>query len=107
MSELHGPAIYQFGGYTLDLQRRALSRDGLDLALAPKEFQTLVLLVEVAGQAVHRDTLVSRIWPDTVVGDTSLARNISSLRRHLGAEAIAVVPKYGYRFSLLVTVLEP
>ena len=64
------------------------------------------MLVEVAGQAVSRETLVRTIWPDTIVGDTSLGRNISVLRRHLGADAIQSVPKFGYRFTLPVTTAE-
>jgi len=96
--------VCEFGGFTLDMGGRSLRKGEQDCSLTPKEFQTLALLVEAAGQAVSRETLMTAIWPDTVVGDTSLARNVSALRRHLGPSAIEVVPKYGYRFTLLVTV---
>jgi DNA-binding winged helix-turn-helix (wHTH) protein len=104
MSGLGTGSIYEFGDFKLDLGRRALLRCGEAVALTPKEFQTLCVLVEAEGQAVERERLIRAVWPDTVVGDTSLARNISLLRRQLGAESIKVLPKYGYRFSLPVQV---
>lgn len=98
-------SLYRFNGFTLDVLRRSLQADGREIALSPKEFQTLLILVEAAGNAVERERMIAAVWPDTVVGDTSLARNISSLRRHLGSGAIEVVPKYGYRFALPVSAL--
>jgi len=96
-------SIYRFNEFTLDVQRRSLQSDGREISLSPKEFQTLLILVDAAGNAVERERMIAAVWPDTVVGDTSLARNISSLRRHLGSAAIEVVPKYGYRFALPVS----
>src|SRR5215469_17614520 len=88
---------YRFGEFTLDLGARFLPRDGECIPLTPKEFETLVVLVECAGQAVKKDALVERVWPDSFVGDGSLARNISALRKYLGVNAIQTVPKHGYR----------
>jgi len=96
--------VYRFGGFRLDMRARVLSWEDSEIPLSPKEFLTLSLLVEAGGAAIQKETLVNAIWPDTVVGDTSLARNISSLRKRLGAPAIEVVPKYGYRFALPITV---
>jgi two-component system OmpR family response regulator len=93
-----------FGEFDLDTARRALCHRGEDLHLAPKEYLVLASLVEQAGRAVSREHLMAEVWPGTAVGDTSLARCISSLRRHLGAEAIQAVPKFGYRFTLPVSV---
>ena len=96
-------SLYCFNGFTLDVRRRSLQSDGREISLSPKEFQALLLLVNAAGNAVERERIIAAVWPDTVVGDTSLARNISSLRRYLGSDAIEVVPKYGYRFALPVS----
>jgi len=90
---------YRFGEFVLDVGRRELLRSGSPVALTPKEFQTLLLLVEAEGRAVAREELIQAIWPDSVVGDSSLGRNISALRRHLGAEAIVSVARFGYRFT--------
>jgi DNA-binding winged helix-turn-helix (wHTH) protein/TolB-like protein/Tfp pilus assembly protein PilF len=94
---------YQFGEFVLDCGARQLLCGGKVISLTPKEFQTLVVLVEARGRAVEREAIMRSVWPDTVVGDTSLGRNISVLRRHLGVEAVESVPRFGYRFVPVVT----
>src|SRR6202042_3738500 len=76
---------------------------GQSINLAPKEFETLLVLVENAGRLMSKEQLISQIWPDTFVGDGSLARNISVLRRALGEDLIQTAPKLGYRFTAAVT----
>ncbi len=96
----------RFADFTIDTGSRLLSQAGQPVDLAPKEFQTLLLLAQAAPQAVEREALIRAIWPDTIVGDTSLGRNISVLRRHLGSDAIKSVAKFGYRLMPEVTVVE-
>lgn len=98
--------VYQFAGYQLDPGARRLLKGEDAVALSPKEFQTLLLLVEAQGRALEREAMIQSIWPDTVVGDTSLGRNISVLRKHLGSDAIEAVPRFGYRFALKITVCD-
>lgn len=100
------PARFTFAGFILDTGTRCLTRGGEPVPLSPKEFHTLLILVQEGGHAVPRETLVQTIWPDTVVGDTSLGRIISVLRRHLGAEAIVSVARFGYRFALDIVPLD-
>ena len=103
MHDRHTPGRIFFADFELDLERRALCRDGVDLRLTPKEYQALVVLVGQAGKAVSRESLLAEVWPDVAVGDTSLSRCISCLRKHLGSAAIEAVPKFGYRFTLPVS----
>ncbi|MDE3178067.1 MAG: winged helix-turn-helix domain-containing protein [Acidobacteriota bacterium] len=98
--------VYVFGPYRLAPCRRTLSRNGKILPLAPKEFETLLVLVENGGEAVDKETIVGRVWQDTFVGDSSLTRNISVLRKALGEGVIETIPKFGYRLSLPVQVLK-
>jgi DNA-binding winged helix-turn-helix (wHTH) protein len=95
--------LLYFGDFEFDAQWRSLCRRGVDLHLAPKEYSVLAALVGQAGKAVSREALLAAVWPGTSVGDTSLARCVSSLRKQLGADAIQSVPKFGYRFCLSVT----
>ena len=97
---------YRFLDFVLDCASRRLLRGNEAIPLTPKEFQTLVELVTSGGKAIEREALMRAIWPDTVVGDTSLGRNISVLRRHLDAAAIESVPRFGYRFVPQVTIEE-
>ena len=97
------PPIYTFGPYRLDPSERRLSRDGTALALTPKAFDLLVYLVERRGRLVEKTTLMSALWPDTIVEEANVAYNISALRKALGddrgdAKFIETVPTRGYRF---------
>ncbi len=88
--------------YRLDPGQRLLSRDGQSVSLTPKEFDTLLVLVEAAGKVVEKEELISRVWPHSYVGDGSLARNISVLRKALGEDVIETLPRRGYRIALPV-----
>jgi len=94
---------YHFVPYRFDGRRRCLFKDGELIPLTPKAADTLVALIERAGRVVDKDELLHAVWGEIVVGDDTLAQNISTLRRVLGDDAsrprfIATVPRYGYRF---------
>jgi pimeloyl-ACP methyl ester carboxylesterase len=92
--------LYAFGRFRMDVAERRLIRDGREIALTPKAFDTLVVLIENSGRLVPRDELLSIVWPDTYVGENVLAQNISTLRKALGTDGplLETVPKRGYRF---------
>jgi eukaryotic-like serine/threonine-protein kinase len=101
------PVDYYFGPYRFDGRLRCLYKDGELLALTPKAADTLVALIERAGRVVEKDELLHAVWREIVVGDDTLAQNISTLRRVLGDDAnrprfIATVPRRGYRFVAAV-----
>lgn len=98
---------YTFGEFSLDIPEKLLRRNGQTVTLAPKVFDTLVLLVENAGHLVGKDEFMERLWPGTFVGEDALARNISILRKALSGAGdsqslIATVPTRGYRFEAAV-----
>ena len=95
--------LYQFGEFTVDGDQKVLLCNGIPRPLAPKIFDTLLILVEHAGRIVSKDELMSQIWPDTFVEEGNLTFNIQQLRRSLGDDArqprfIETVPRRGYRF---------
>ncbi len=101
--------LYAFGPFRLDPRGPVLLRDGQPVSLAPKTIETLLLLVENAGNLVTKDELMQRVWPDSLVEEGNLAKNIFFLRRVLGREEagrdyIETVPKRGYRFVARVGV---
>lgn len=104
------PCLYEFGPFRLDAAERTLSREGQEIALAPKLFETLAALVERGGRVVGKDELIKQVWPDSFVEDSSLAQNISLLRKALGesgqsAKFIETIPKRGYKFVAPVRVV--
>jgi TolB-like protein/Flp pilus assembly protein TadD len=94
---------YEFGPFRIDLVKRLLLRDGEFVALTPKAFETLVVFAENDGEVVLKEELIRSVWPDTVVEEGSLNRNVSTLRKVLGESPndhkyIVTVPGRGYRF---------
>jgi len=95
---------YEFGAFRVDAADRRLFRNGEEVSLSPKVFETLLLLLEKPGQLVGKDELMERLWPGTFVGEDTLAQKISLLRKALNEgngsnEYISTVPKLGYRFT--------
>jgi TolB-like protein/DNA-binding winged helix-turn-helix (wHTH) protein len=103
-------AAYEFGQFTLIPTEKRLLCGGKEIPLAPKVFDTLVLLVENPGRLIRKDELLKTLWPDTVVEEVALAHSVSQLRKALGDRSedpqfIETVPKRGYRFIAPVRVL--
>ncbi len=94
--------LYEFGEFTLEPNERILLRAGEPVSLTPKAFDTLLVLVENRGHVLTKEELLQRIWPDSTVAETTLAQNVSTLRKALrspGQQFIQTIPKRGYRFT--------
>jgi DNA-binding winged helix-turn-helix (wHTH) protein len=102
-----------FGDFVLDRpQQRVLHRNGTMLALSPRLFGALTLLIDHAGQLLDKETLIAALWPNLVVEENNLSQVISALRRALGDDSqdsrfIQTVPRRGFRFIAPVTPLVP
>ena len=106
-----GKPVYRFAGFTLEPAEHRLSAAGKPIALTPKVFDTLVLLVERAGHVVSKDELMKELWPRGYVDDSNLTKHIWLIRRALGesekeSRLIETVPKLGYRFIAPVSTAE-
>ena len=94
--------VYRFGPFRYNSAGRVLFRHDELIPLVPKAADTLQALLERRGQVVGKAELMKAVWPDCVVEDVGLARNISLLRKALGDDAevfIETIPKRGYRFT--------
>jgi DNA-binding winged helix-turn-helix (wHTH) protein/TolB-like protein len=101
--------VYEFGPFRYDPGQRLLFREGEVVPLVPKAVDTLEALLERRGQIVEKAELMKRVWPDCVVEEVGLARNISVLRKALGdvgERYIETIPRRGYRFAAAVAVAE-
>jgi DNA-binding winged helix-turn-helix (wHTH) protein len=100
---------FAFDGFTLDPANHLLLRDGSQVALPPKAFDTLAYLVENHSRLVTRDELMKAVWPDTFVEDANVTVYVSLLRKALGEEEgrryIETVPRKGYRLIADVRVV--
>jgi DNA-binding response OmpR family regulator len=53
------PDTYQFGEFNLDVANQTLTRNGVNVALSPKEFKVLHLLIKRCGSVLTRDEILS------------------------------------------------
>src|SRR5262245_20544534 len=95
--------LYQFGVFAVDTDQRVLLREGKPQPLAPKIFETLLILVENNGRIVAKDELMNRLWPDSFVEEANLTFNIQQIRKCLGDNArkplyVETIARRGYRF---------
>jgi TolB-like protein/DNA-binding winged helix-turn-helix (wHTH) protein/Tfp pilus assembly protein PilF len=94
---------YAFGEFCLDAKNRVLRLGEKPIALTPKAFEVLLLLIQQSGQVVSKDELMRTIWPDSFVEESNLTQTVFMLRRALGETAvqryILTVQGRGYRFA--------
>lgn len=100
-------ASYRFDAFVLDVPERRLWRGDEAVQLVPKQFDLLLYFVANAGRVTKKNEILDAVWPDTYVEETTLARNVSWLRKLIeddgGKRLIETVPKMGYRFAPEVT----
>jgi len=98
------PRAYHFGGFSLDVVRRTLCKDGAVVHLTSKPFDVLAFLVENSGRVVTKQELMEAVWRDTFVVEDNLTQAILKIRRTLGDETdhpqfVLTIPRVGYRFA--------
>ena len=98
--------IYEFGPFRLEPAERKLLRGCEVVALTPKVFDMLVMLVRNNGHLLEKDELIQLLWPDSFVEEGNLSNNVFMLRKALGNdhEYIETVTSPRDRFDVLVIV---
>lgn len=88
-------------GVRVDTVRRIAERDGLPLALTPKEFGVLEALLSADGGHLSVEDLLDEVWHNTVERSRSVVKiTVHTLRRKLGQpEIIHTTPGHGYRIG--------
>lgn len=76
-----------FGPFHHDPDAHELRRGDARLELSPKAFALLGLLLEARPRVLSHEELHDRLWPDSHVARTSLARLVTEIRHALGDEA--------------------
>src|SRR5262245_3542944 len=94
----------RFGSCLLDSGTREVFRGDTQIHLSPKAYQLLALLAESRPNAISKEDLHQRLWPDTFVADGNLANLVNEVRSALGDDArepriIRTVPRFGYAFQ--------
>jgi DNA-binding response OmpR family regulator len=92
------------GDLELDPVHRSVRRAGTPVALSPKEFAVLELLLGAQGAVISTEELLERAWDDAVDPFTNAVRmTVSRLRAKLGdPPVIETVTPVGYRIGDVV-----
>jgi TolB-like protein/DNA-binding winged helix-turn-helix (wHTH) protein/Tfp pilus assembly protein PilF len=95
--------LYAFVDFRLDAKNRVLRLGERPVALTPKAFEVLLLLIQHNGQVVSKDELMRTIWPDSFVEESNLTQTVFMLRKALGETPeqryILTIQGRGYRFA--------
>lgn len=94
-------ATVSVGDVVVDLDRRAVTAAGTEVALTRKEFDLLAALARREGAVLPRTELLEQVWG---TADASAARtleaHVASLRSKLGARDVVVTVRgVGYRLA--------
>lgn len=103
--ERHGRAkpAMSFGGIDIDVQRHAVSANGIELQLGKKEFEILRLLVRAQGGTITREQILSALGGNSAIYDRTIDSHLSHVRKKLKdagcAARIAAIYGVGYRME--------
>jgi DNA-binding response OmpR family regulator len=83
---------------TIDLEKHAVSKNGIEIELKPLEFEVLVMLARHKRRTIPREKMLNEIWGIDFFGGTrTVDVQIANIRKKLDlADAIKTIPKYGY-----------
>jgi two-component system, OmpR family, alkaline phosphatase synthesis response regulator PhoP len=97
------PDHYQDSHLEVYFRHRVAKLDSQALDLTRKEYDLLAVLVQNAGEIVHRETLLERVWGySSEIRTRTLDVHIRRLRKKLGAyseQYIETIFSVGYRFQ--------
>ncbi|MDP9866381.1 MULTISPECIES: response regulator transcription factor [Streptosporangium] len=93
------PPVLNRSGITLDPGRHEVFRDGRYVALSPKEFAVLEILMRAEGTVVSAEDLLEKAWDENINYFTNSVRvTVMTLRRKLGdPPVVETVTGLGYR----------
>ena len=95
------PSVLVAGDLRLDPAARSCTRDGVDIALTPREFSLLEYLLRRAGEVVPKTEILEHVWDYDFDGDPNIVEvYVGYLRRKIdvpfGRHALETVRGAGY-----------
>ncbi len=97
--------VFEVADLRLDVLRRKVTRDGVEIALTNKEFMLLHLLMKRQGEVLSRTQIASEVWDmnfdsDTNVVDVAVKRLRAKVDAPFGRKLISTIRSVGYSLSL-------
>jgi DNA-binding winged helix-turn-helix (wHTH) protein/Tol biopolymer transport system component len=103
--------VFRFADVEVREREFSLTKAGEALAVEPKAFRVLLILLRNPGKLIPKQELLDAVWGDAAVTENSLSRAVALLRKVLGDEArtpqfIETVATVGYRWVGRVEAVE-
>ncbi len=100
-------APFEVGDWRVDPAASRLTRGKETAPLEPKVMDLLVLLSARPKEVFSKEDIFAALWPGVTVGEDTLARAVSKLRKALGdtpkaPRYVETIPKRGYRLIAAV-----
>jgi DNA-binding winged helix-turn-helix (wHTH) protein len=94
---------FQFGGYSVDVDRRELRRGAELIDIGPQVFDLLVYLIRNRDRVVSKDDLLDVVWEGRIVSESTLTSRINAVRHAIGDTGadqtlIKTIARKGFRF---------
>jgi len=93
---------FTFGPFLLTTDAGRLTRDGVEVRLRPRAFDTLRVLVQHLGAFVDYDTMIADAWQGTHVSRHTVDVTVADVRRQLGEYSRWIVHRHKFGYALEV-----
>ncbi len=94
--------IMSVADISMDIQKRTVSANGVEVVLTFKEYELLNMLISAKGNVVSREAIIAKIWGTDFEGESrTLDVHIRTLRQKLGVAGnrIETVRNVGYKIG--------
>ena len=92
--------IIELGDLKIEMDKVNVSKSGVKIELAKKEFELLCLLASRPGKVFTREEIFNKVWGmDVIVGNRTIDVHIRKLREKIGETYIKTVKGIGYKLE--------
>lgn len=94
--------ITTFGDLAIDHDKLLVTKCEVEVRLARKEFELLLLLASKPGKLFTREEIFNKVWGvELMIGDRTIDVHIRKLREKIGEELIKTVKGIGYKINVV------
>ena len=92
--------IVAIGDLVINIEKRLILKNNIEIFLPKKELQLLLLLVSNPEKVFSRDEIYLKIWGENIiVGERTLDVHIRKLRKKIGVDYIITSIGFGYSIN--------